>query len=436
MTSVALGTGTRAAAAKVIAALRCPICLDSVSAQPATLSSCGHLFCKPCIKAALHVKKECPVCRSAATHRMVREALLSDSVRGEPKTLGRSCMDADGADAPIPEGAGSWTCRACTMSNTEADSRCNVCGYRRPSEYIGRPPERPQRYQIVPARPTGKRVRASERAKRDVQGDKEPVQDSSSEEDDDEDGDEGDQLVPANTIPQRIWAPALLYNGGRRQRAEWANGSRKPHEKVQARAITSPRLQRLRAPSKSGDCATSPASTEAPSDGSWPLISSIWNCASGYKNVHINRSQKAAKKPWQAKDDYGKSLGMYATPKEAALAYSKSLGYEVAKQLAETVQKERKPMTKEEAEQTAADEGLTLKLREGQGSKSFANVFELGRKGPRRFIARLHHAGQRRMLGCFKTGEEAALEVARFYRAAHGAAPLKGRRGTKWKSKE
>ena len=102
---------TRSSATKALEALRCPICMDTASA-PARLSSCGHLFCKPCIKAALHLKKECPVCRTATTHRKVQDA-----------TIDSSFSDLEVCSAPIPEGPGSWSCRSCTMTNLEAAVR-------------------------------------------------------------------------------------------------------------------------------------------------------------------------------------------------------------------------------------------------------------------------------------------------------------------------
>lgn len=44
----------------------CPICLDPVTV--ATTISCGHVFCKACIVAALDVKQCCPMCRKRARH--------------------------------------------------------------------------------------------------------------------------------------------------------------------------------------------------------------------------------------------------------------------------------------------------------------------------------------------------------------------------------
>ena len=98
-------TMTRESTAKALAASRCPICLDTVE-HPASLSVCGHLFCKPCIKAALHAKKECPVCRTEATHRMLRDTAVdggTSSISGTASTSGRPCLEAGpGADCSYP----------------------------------------------------------------------------------------------------------------------------------------------------------------------------------------------------------------------------------------------------------------------------------------------------------------------------------------------
>ena len=65
---------TRGTAKRAMEALRekcCPICLDTVA--HATTTPCGHRFCRGCIRPALNIKRECPVCRSKiATHRALR----------------------------------------------------------------------------------------------------------------------------------------------------------------------------------------------------------------------------------------------------------------------------------------------------------------------------------------------------------------------------
>ena len=153
--------------------------------------------------------------------------------------------------------------------------------------------------------------------------------------------------------------------------------------------------------------------------GEVPLVRSTWNSKSGYKNVTFNGSWRAAKRPWQARTDDGKSLGTYTSPEEAAAAYSRHLGLDVAGQLAAIIQQQENEtsMTSEEALRTAASEGLTLlpAKREGKGSTPYRGVYRLG-DGPRSFLGRLHTDGKKYSLGCFFTAEEAALELARFRR--------------------
>ena len=311
---------TRESTAKALAASRCPICLDTVE-HPASLSVCGHLFCKPCIKAALHAKKECPVCRTEATHRMLRDTAVdggTSSISGTASTSGRPCLEAGpGADAPFPDGA--WTCASCTVANSEAASRCATCHARRPSEYKGRAPEKPQRHLIVPYRPPAKRPK---RAKRTDETSLAPVEDE--DEDEEEDGDSGDEEVTGSevgsTAPQSSRTPRMLVGEAR--------GSRTVRTLLSLEAALSPQLRRLEArvvaDGASGGAAASSAHSDAtPSRDGWPLVRSIWRSKSGFKCVTHNASQRAAKKPWQAKNDDGKSLGQYATPEEAALAYSK-----------------------------------------------------------------------------------------------------------------
>ena len=148
-----------------------------------------------------------------------------------------------------------------------------------------------------------------------------------------------------------------------------------------------------------------------------PLVRSIWNAKSGFKNVCFNGSARAAKRPWQAKTDYGKSLGHFASPEEAAAAYSKHLGFEVAERLAGIVEQEQTSMSSEDALRAAASEGLTL-APANAGSTPFRGVYKVGR-GARSFLGRVHHDGKKVSLGCFKTAEEAALEVARYRRDSH-----------------
>eukprot|EP00698_Gefionella_okellyi_P007891 TRINITY_DN1932_c0_g1_i1.p1 TRINITY_DN1932_c0_g1~~TRINITY_DN1932_c0_g1_i1.p1 ORF type:complete len:139 (+),score=12.41 TRINITY_DN1932_c0_g1_i1:283-699(+) len=46
-------------------ALKCPVCLDSVSDMTAT--KCGHIFCKHCIVESVKASQRCPTCRAKLT---------------------------------------------------------------------------------------------------------------------------------------------------------------------------------------------------------------------------------------------------------------------------------------------------------------------------------------------------------------------------------
>ncbi|XP_047543644.1 probable E3 ubiquitin-protein ligase bre1 [Vanessa atalanta] len=47
---------------------RCPICMESLAEKVIASTLCGHLFCMPCIKAALkYPPKKCPTCRQKIT---------------------------------------------------------------------------------------------------------------------------------------------------------------------------------------------------------------------------------------------------------------------------------------------------------------------------------------------------------------------------------
>ena len=139
------------------------------------------------------------------------------------------------------------------------------------------------------------------------------------------------------------------------------------------------------------------------------------------EQVTFNGSKKATKKPWQATSDEQRSLGMYETPKEAAAAYSRWLGRDVAASLAAAVEREAAPMSSEEALRLAEREGLTLEARKpsrtgggaaGRSANPYRGVFVMG-TGPRRFLARFKQGGQTFTVGCYQNAELAALEIAR-----------------------
>ena len=403
---------TRSTTAHALAALRCPICLD-VSTQPTTLSVCGHLFCRSCLKESLQLKRECPVCRVSATHRMMREAeaAIGHIVGDGASASGRYCLEAGSADACIPEGDGAWTCQRCTMANVEAAMRCLACNARQPARYVGHKAPPPQRHQFVmPRRPAKQRKRKSPDASPAGQ---EPLEnarkesrkhhaDNANPDAEEVDAEEADA---EEADAEEADAEADGESDGAeidREHAEEASALSTSRKKPTPRCTTTllhyGARQQRRIDARPDDNRAG---------GEWPLARSIWHSKSGYKNVTFCGNPNAAKKPWQAKDDWGKSLGMYAEPKDAALAYSKWLGFEAASRLAEAVERELKPMTSEEALQAAAREGLVLRRTMKVGTSSpYVGVYLVGQgTAPRPWIAK--------KLGCFPTAEEAALELAR-----------------------
>jgi hypothetical protein len=41
----------------------CPVCLESLTSRPASVTVCGHIFCKDCIMKTAQAMKKCPTCR-------------------------------------------------------------------------------------------------------------------------------------------------------------------------------------------------------------------------------------------------------------------------------------------------------------------------------------------------------------------------------------
>lgn len=42
---------------------QCPICLDKLDSKNISITSCGHFFCKECIRENLRISNKCPMCR-------------------------------------------------------------------------------------------------------------------------------------------------------------------------------------------------------------------------------------------------------------------------------------------------------------------------------------------------------------------------------------
>ena len=99
------------------------------------------------------------------------------------------------------------------------------------------------------------------------------------------------------------------------------------------------------------------------------------------------------------------SLGSFVTAEEAALCVARSPeGQELAQRAAVV------PLTSKEARQQAEAEGLMLRVAENK-TGYFGVCHKLGK--PKPYTAQVRRGGKYVHLGCFVTGEEAALCVAR-----------------------
>ncbi|CAA6664072.1 unnamed protein product [Spirodela intermedia] len=56
------------------AVLKCAICWGPMAEE--TTTTCGHVFCKQCIGAAIRVQKRCPTCRKSLTMRNIHRIYL------------------------------------------------------------------------------------------------------------------------------------------------------------------------------------------------------------------------------------------------------------------------------------------------------------------------------------------------------------------------
>ena len=99
------------------------------------VSRCGHQFCEVCIRTALKVKRECPICRiHIASHRELRTDNALTTIVGS--SAPPRALDAEIAAA----GAGdTWKCDTCTLGNVLAASRCMACSARRPANAVRLP---------------------------------------------------------------------------------------------------------------------------------------------------------------------------------------------------------------------------------------------------------------------------------------------------------
>ncbi|CAK0786991.1 hypothetical protein CVIRNUC_010207 [Coccomyxa viridis] len=53
---------------------QCPICLDPMKAM--ACGPCGHVFCDPCIRAAVKTQKKCPTCRKNMALKSIHRVYL------------------------------------------------------------------------------------------------------------------------------------------------------------------------------------------------------------------------------------------------------------------------------------------------------------------------------------------------------------------------
>lgn len=55
---------------------KCPICLDMYGFNEILSTMCGHLFCEPCIKNVIKLRKKCPMCNRGLKPNQVHRIFL------------------------------------------------------------------------------------------------------------------------------------------------------------------------------------------------------------------------------------------------------------------------------------------------------------------------------------------------------------------------
>lgn len=53
---------------------QCPVCMESMTAM--ACGPCGHVFCDPCIRAAVKAQKKCPTCRKTMVLKAIHRVYL------------------------------------------------------------------------------------------------------------------------------------------------------------------------------------------------------------------------------------------------------------------------------------------------------------------------------------------------------------------------
>ncbi|KNC54784.1 uncharacterized protein AMSG_01636 [Thecamonas trahens ATCC 50062] len=69
---------TATSAPLIRVALQCAVCLDAITTPTST--TCGHVFCKLCIRKAISRTRRCPMCRKSLTLRQTHPIFLPEAL--------------------------------------------------------------------------------------------------------------------------------------------------------------------------------------------------------------------------------------------------------------------------------------------------------------------------------------------------------------------
>jgi hypothetical protein len=139
--------------------------------------------------------------------------------------------------------------------------------------------------------------------------------------------------------------------------------------------------------------------------------------ATGYKGVHVNGGRYTARIWENGEWTY---IGCFGTAEEAALQYARLLGRErSAAAAAEAAAAIGRDLTTEEAITLAIAEGLTL-VPSAHATRYKGVTVDRGR-----YMAKIRENGKVKLIGCFGTAEEAALQYARLLGPMRSAAEAK-----------
>jgi hypothetical protein len=139
--------------------------------------------------------------------------------------------------------------------------------------------------------------------------------------------------------------------------------------------------------------------------------------ATGYKCVHVHGGRFTAQIWENGERTY---IGCFGTAEEAALQYARLLGRErSAAAAAEAAAAIGRDLTAEEAITLAIAEGLTLV------PSAYATRYKGVTVDRGRYMAKIRENGKVKLIGCFGTAEEAALQYARLLGPMRSAAEAK-----------